>query len=256
MKKIIVLSLLLTALLSQACNLIGTRGDSTTDQGDTLVQEVRRKFTGVKPNYLDGKLVSEISYRDGIRNGLTKTYYASGVIKQIIPYCNGLKCDTARWFYEDGKLFRNTPYLNDTIHGTQLQFYRNGRVKASMSYEMGIRKNDLQEYYETGKPVAAKREILIRTRDEYQERGVYKIFAELDNKSAKVTFYRGEMTNDLFDPLIVDKITTSGGTGFLELSRSTGRNPGHITIIAEYTTNFGNKDYFTKRVTVPYRDIN
>ncbi|MFO7575819.1 MAG: hypothetical protein R6W67_11755 [Bacteroidales bacterium] len=255
MRKIIVLPLLVIVLLNHACNLTGNRGDSSTNQGDTLVQEVKRKFTGVKPNYLDGKLISEISYRNGIRHGLTKTYYSSGVIKQIIPYCDGLKCDTARWFYEDGKLFRNTPYLNDMIHGTQVQFYRNGRVKASMSYEMGIRKNDLQEYYENGKPVTTKREILIRTRDEYQENGVYKIFAELDNKSTKVTFYKGEMPNDLFDPLKVEKITTSGVTGFMELSRKNGGNPGYVTIIAEYTTNFGNKDYYTKRVTVPYRDI-
>jgi antitoxin component YwqK of YwqJK toxin-antitoxin module len=255
MKKTIVLSMLLTAVLIQACNLIGSKGDDSANEGDTLVQEVRKKFTGVKPNYLDGKLVSEITYRDGIRHGLTKTYYASGVIKQIIPYCSGLKCDTARWFYEDGKLFRNTPYLNDMIHGTQVQFYRNGRVKASMSYEMGIRKNDLQEYYENGKPVTTERRILIQTRDEYQENGVYKIFAELDNKSAKVTFYKGEMTNGLFDPLKVEKITTSGGTGFTELSRRNGGNPGYITIIAEYTTSFGNKDYYTIRVSVPYRDI-
>lgn len=256
MKRKLVLLLLLSAFLTQACNIIGTREDESSAEGDTLAQEVKKRFTGVKPNYSEGKLVSEISYRNGIRHGLTKTYYPSGTIKQLITYCDGLKCDTARWFYEDGKLFRNTPYVNDAIHGTQVQYYRNGRVKASMGYEMGIRKNDLQEFYENGKPVTTRRELLIRTRDEYEQNGVFKIFAELDNKSTKVTFYKGDMTDNLFDPMKVDKITTSGGTGFLELRRRNGGNPGYVTIIAEYTTTFGNKDYYTKRVSVPYRDIN
>lgn len=251
-----ILTILLAALLNQACNLIGGRGDDSLTQGDTLASEVSRKFTGVKPSHVNGRLDSEITYRNGIRNGLTKTYYPSGFIKQIIPYCNGLKCDTARWFYEDGKLFRNTPYVNDTIHGMQVQYYRNGVVKASMSYVMGIRKNDLKENFENARPVTARREIKITTRDEYEERGVFKIFAELDNKSSKVIFYQGDLTDDLFDPAKHARITTSGGTGFLELTKSSGRNPGYVTIVAEYTTEFGNKDYYKKRVTVPYRDIN
>ena len=256
MKNAFILSLLLIVISCHSCNMGGGRENASLNQGDTLAPEVRRKFTGVKPNYVNGRLESEVSYRNGIRNGLTKTYYPSGVIKQIIPYCDGIKCDTARWFYEDGKLFRNTPYVRDTIHGTQVHFYRSGQVKATLSYEMGVRRNDLLEYYESGRPVSKNREIRINTRVEYQERGIFKIFAELDNKSSKVVFYRGDLDDNLFDPAKHFRITTSGGTGFLELSKNSSRNPGYVTIVAEYTTDFGNKDYYKRRVTIPYRDIN
>ncbi|MBE0674313.1 MAG: hypothetical protein IH591_06595 [Bacteroidales bacterium] len=255
MKPVYPASIILLALVMTACNLSGDKGNSSADPS-APAPEVSVKFTGVRSYQSGGRLDKEVSFVKGVRNGLTKSYYPAGGVKQIINYTNGLKTDTAKWFYEDGSLFRSTPYVNDTIHGLQCQYYRSGRLKASMSYIMGNRVADLEEYYDNGKIKIFRREITIIKRDEYAERGVYKIFAELDNKSTPVKFYRGELKNGVFNTEMVSEITTSGGTGLLELTRGISGNEGYVGIIAEYTTDFGNKNYLYKKVTVPYRDVN
>lgn len=247
---------LLFVLIIFSCNTGGGGNNAASVDGTVPEPEVSVRFTGVKPYYVEGKLDKEVTFIRGVRNGMTKTYYASGGLKQVIIYDQGLRSDTAMWFYEDGKLYRTTPYVRDTIHGMQVQYYRSGRLKAHMSYNMGLRYPDLREYYDNGKMKVYNREIIIKTRDEYNERGIYKIFAELDNKSDVVVFYRGEFDNGLFNPDKLEKLTTSGGTGYLELSKSSAGNPGYAGIIAEYTTDFGNLNYIYKRVSIPYRDVN
>jgi hypothetical protein len=242
------------AALLTGCN--GTGGSDAGSEGKTGDDGVAVKFTGVRPYYSDGRLDREVAYVDGRRNGITKTYYTSGRLKQTINYANGRKNDIATWYYEDGKVFRTTPYLNDTIHGTQVQYYRSGRVKAKMSYEKGARLPDLEEFFDTGKQKVIRAEIEIKTRDEYSPGGVYKVFAELSNKTMAVTFYRGEFVNGAFHAAKVDRIPTSGGTGYLELTKTDSDNRGYVGIIAEYTTDFGNKNYIYKKVPIPYRNVN
>jgi|GEM_PF-183791 len=255
-RKYTVLLILMIAITFPGCNSGSPGNDGTAEGTGAPATGVSEKFTGVKPYYLNGRLDREVTYVKGVRNGPTKTYYASGGIKQIIPFANGLQTDTARWFYEDGKLYRNTPYVSDTIHGTQVQYYRSGRIKAKMTYIMGNRLPDLEEYYDNGKMKVFRRELIIKTRDEYTERGVFKIFAELDNKATPVVFYLGELVDGAFNPGTAIKMTNSGGMGFIELSRGSLRNSGSVLVIAEYMTDFGNKNFLTKRVNIPYRDVN
>jgi hypothetical protein len=247
--------IVLTAFII-SCTGNGGSNDSASNKEAAGDDGVSVKFTGVKSYYSDDRLDREVQYVNGRRNGVTKTYYNSGRLKQTINYSDGRRNDLATWYYEDGKVFRTTPYTNDTIHGTQTQYYRSGRIKAKMSYVEGKRVPDLEEYFDNGKQKIIRAGIEIKTRDEYAERGVYKIFAELDNKSFGVAFYRGEFTDGLFDSKQVDKIPTSGGLGYLELTKAPIDNKGYVGIIAEYTTDYGNKNYIYKKVTVPYRDVN
>ena len=248
---------LLTLLISLLAGCSGRGGgDADSKEKTTGDDGVSVKFTGVRPYYSDGRLDKEVAYVDGRRNGITKTYYTSGRLKQTINYTDGRKNDIATWYYEDGKVFRTTPYLNDTIHGTQIQYYRSGRVKAKMSYDEGARLPDLEEFFDTGKQKVIRADIEVKTRDEYAERGVYKVFAELSNKSRTVTFYRGEFVNGAFHEGKVYKIPTSGGTGYIELTKAATDNRGYVGIIAEYTTDFGNKNYIYKKVPIPYRNVN
>lgn len=254
-RKTLPLILLLLSVMA-GCIFQGGEGKKKTGDSTATATEISQKFSGVKPYYVNGRLDKEVTYLKGVRNGMTKTYYASGGVKQVIIYNTGMRTDTALWFYEDGKLFRATPYVRDTIHGVQTQYYRSGRIKARMSYNMGLRYPDLAEYYDNGKLKSSQREIKIRTRDEYLENGVFKIFAELDNKSPSVVFYKGEFDNGTFNPAKVEKLTTSGGVGLLELTKSSVRNSGSVVIIAEYTTDFSNLNYISTRVSIPYRDVN
>jgi hypothetical protein len=232
------------------CNSSNTTGEMTGDDG------VAVKFSGVKAYHTDGRLESEVTYVKGRRNGITKTYYPSGRLKQTINFTDGRKNEMASWFYEDGKLFRTTPYKNDTIHGTQIQYYKSGRIKARMSYVDGNRIADLEEYFDNNKQKIINVNILSRIKDEYSVNGLYKIFTEIDKPNYRVQFYRGDLPDGVFNDANVTSISTSGGTGYLELKVSTVGNNGYIGIIAEYTTDFGNKNYVYKKLTIPYRDVN
>lgn len=243
-------------LISLLAGCTGNGGGDAETSGKTGDDGVAVKFTGVRPYYSEGRLDREIAYVEGKREGITKTYYASGRLKQTINYSNGRKNDIATWYYEDGKVFRTTPYLNDTIHGTQTQFYRSGRIKAKMSYVEGARIPDLEEFFDNGKQKVIRADIEIKTRDEYAERGIYKVFAELSNKTMSVVFYRGEFVNGAFHAGKAYSIPTSGGTGYIELTKAATDNKGYIGIIAEYTTDYGNKNYIYKKVPIPYRNVN
>ena len=118
--------------------LAGCKGKSTasteaqTATDTTAVADTG--YTGVK-RYMSGlQLVKEVTFKNGVREGLMKSFYQSGKVRQTFWYVNGLRQDSARWLYETGEVFRATPYKNDTIEGIQKQYYRNGKLKAKLGY--------------------------------------------------------------------------------------------------------------------------
>lgn len=244
----------LISLIVMTAAVAGCAGETATLTG-TGDDGVGEKFTGVRPFYENNRLDKEVTYVKGKRNGLTKTYYPSGNLKQTFNFVDGRKSELATWYYEDGKVFRTTPYKNDTIHGKQIQYYRSGRLKAEMSYVEGHRLPDLKEYFDNNKQKIIRADIIIKTRDEYTANGKYKIFAELDNKNLGVVFFRGDLTDGAFNRSNLTKMATSGGVGYLELSLGPNGNNGYVGIIAEYTTDFGNKNYIYKKVSIPYKNV-
>ena len=66
-------------------------------------------FTGIS-RYMSGKYIArEVTFKNGIKQGLMKTFYASGKVRLTFWYENGLRQDSSRWYFEEGQLFRTTP---------------------------------------------------------------------------------------------------------------------------------------------------
>jgi antitoxin component YwqK of YwqJK toxin-antitoxin module len=62
-------------------------------------------FTGsVVEKLEDGTIVSEIAYKDGIRDGTTRSFYYSGAKQTEGNYHLGVPVGTHRTWYENGKL--------------------------------------------------------------------------------------------------------------------------------------------------------
>jgi len=96
-------------------------------------------YTGIK-QYMSGKtLVKEVTFKNGVREGLMKSFYQTGEVRQTFWYDKGLREDSSLWYYQEGQKFRATPYKRDTIDGIQKQFYRNGRLRAKLGYSKGLR---------------------------------------------------------------------------------------------------------------------
>ena len=253
MKKIIII--LMSALLVSLASCNGGRGDGGQGE-DRKKHQADTGFTGIK-NYFKGDLkVKEAEYSNGIRNGMTRTFYMGGVTEQEIMYRNGVKEGESKWYYPDGKLFRVTPYLNDTINGSQIQYYKSGRVKAKLDYVNGMRVPGLEEYTINGVRITDYPVVSYHVTDDYMEKGTYKIFIEMSDKAENVHYYRGDFVNGLVDLSSCTELLQTATTGYLTLKKGAVTGADSVVVIASYLTKYGNRLYYRLAVPVPYKDLN
>jgi hypothetical protein len=212
-------------------------------------------YTGIKKYYSDDKLIKEITFKNGVREGEMKSFYQGGQLYQRFWYENGLREDSAVWYYLEGQVFRTTPFKHDTIDGIQKQFYRTGQLKAEIKYSKGLRLPFLKEYTVNGHLVTGYPEIVFDITDNYKSKGRVGISLALSNKAEKVTFYRGEFTNGLLDTTKCARIKSAGGKAILELRKSNSPGAGYVGVIAETPTDFGNKYITSKKIELPYKDL-
>jgi antitoxin component YwqK of YwqJK toxin-antitoxin module len=212
-------------------------------------------FTGIKQLYSHKLLAREVTYKNGVKQGLMKTYLVGGQLYQTFWYRNGHLEDTAKWYYDDGKVFRTTPFKNDSMNGVQTQYYRNGKVRAKLSFVNGVQTPYLEEFSLDGRKITAYPDLVVKTRDEYKQNGTYKIWLELTDKTVKATYYRGEYIDGLFFPKKYSKLNSSETTGYLELKKSGNPKDNYVGVISEISTQLGNKYLVYKRIDLPYNDL-
>ena len=211
-------------------------------------------FTGIKNMMSNGILVREVSYKNGVRNGETKTYHG-GYLYQTFWYENDLRQDSGKWYYNTGQVFRSTPYVNDTVHGIVVQYYKNGKVRARLGYDKGKRTTFFQEYYQNGFLYKDYPEIVTSVIDEYQNRGTYTINLSLSLKDQNVNFYRGSFINNCFDTAVLQQLTVTNGTSSIVLRKGEGASVDTVGIIAAILSPFGNRYLTSKTVQLPYGDL-
>lgn len=213
-------------------------------------------YTGIKQFMSGTRKVSEVNFQNGVREGLTQTFYVSGKLQRTFWYEKGLRQDSSCWFYEEGQLFRTTPFRNDTIHGIQKQYYRTGELKAELGYSKGYRTMHFREYTRDGKIFNNYPELIINTEDTYSKNGIYRILLTLSDEKADANFLTGHLYNGSYDTTRVKKIAKSGKTGIIELGKTAGVTNDSIGIIAEILTSFGNRMIVYKKLEIPYKDLN
>jgi hypothetical protein len=212
-------------------------------------------YTGIK-QYMSGKyLVKEVTYKNGVKEGLMKSYYITGEVRHTFLYKSGLREDSSIWFYQEGQKFRVTPFRRDTVDGIQRQYYRTGRLKAKIGFSKGLRTTFFQEFTPEGKLVGGYPSLIVNTTDNYKTKGGYKIELALSDKSLNVRFWRGDFANGLFDTAHCEKLKTVKGTATLNLKKTTAKTPGYVGVIAEILTNFGNNYLVYKKIDLPYIDL-
>jgi hypothetical protein len=213
-------------------------------------------YTGIK-QYMSRKvLVKEVTFKNGVREGMMKSFYQTGEVRQTFWYEKGLREDSARWYYLEGQLFRTTPYRRDTADGIQKQFYRSGKVKAKIGYSKGLRTTFIQEFTPEGKLIGSYPSLVVNISDNYKAKGIYRLSLELSNKSADVRYWRGDLSNNLFDTAHCIKINVIKGVGNLDLKKTSSAKPASVGVIAEVLTGLGNKLLVYKKIDLPYNDLN
>jgi hypothetical protein len=213
-------------------------------------------FTGIKQYMSGSHITMEANFENGVKEGLTKTYYASGKLRGTLVYVNGLREDSAKWYFEEGQIFRITPYKRDTIDGIQKQYFRNGKLKAIIGYRKGLRTFEFEEYDMSGKKVGGYPDLIINTKDEYNSKGTYTISLSLSDKTAKVKYFRGDFSNGLFDSTRCEKIKIINGSGKLNLKKTGTAQKGMVEVLAAIVTFYGNNYLVSKKIELPYKDLN
>jgi hypothetical protein len=86
--------------------------------------------------------------------------------------------------------------------------------------------------------------------------GLYKVTLSLSDKSTGVRFWRGDISNGVFDTTRCKRIKVLKGIGSLDLKKSQSHKSSYVGIIAEILTRFGNNYLEYKKVELPYNDLN
>lgn len=251
--KFLPLVILALTLLFSRCGNTGNKNETINEADTSSVPDTG--FTGIKQFTKGQYLISEVTFKNGVREGLTKTFYPSGKVQRTYWYYNGMRQDSSCWYYEEGQLFRTTPFRNDTIHGIQKQYYRTGELKAKMGYKSGLRTDFFQEFTRDGKLVRDYPELLIKTEDNYSQDGTYRIVLELSDKRTGVNFRRGEFYNGMYDTTRMKKINTVNKTGYINLKKSGSPKQPYVSVVAEILTSFGNRYLVYRKVDLPYNDL-
>jgi hypothetical protein len=245
----------LSLIILEGCIGKGSGKKDSKNENDTVTVP-DTGYTGIKQYMNEGRILKEVTFKNGIRQGLTKTFYPGGQLYQTIWYENGLRQDSGRWYFESGQLFRSTPYKNDTIDGIQKQYYMTGKLRAKIGYIKGLRTPFLEEYTNAGKLVGGYPEIVVNIRDEYNTTGRYRISLELSDKGKRVRFYRGEFTDGRFDSTKCQPIKTVDGIGTLILRKTGSVKQDYVGIIGSSTTAHLNRYLTYKKIELPYNDLN
>jgi hypothetical protein len=212
-------------------------------------------YTGIK-KYMSGKyLVKEVTFKNGVKEGLMKSFYMTGEVRHTFLYKNGLREDSSIWFYQEGQKFRVTPFKKDTVDGIQKQYYRTGQLKAKLGYSRGLRTTFIQEFTPEGKLVSGYPSLVVNVTDNYKTMGGYKIVLELSDKSPNVRYWRGDFVNGLFDTAHCEKLKVIKGIATLNLKKASSKARPFVGVIAEILTNFGNNYLVYKKIDLPYKDL-
>jgi hypothetical protein len=256
MKKLLYPLFVLSLVAAIGCTGKGPgKKESKTAADTSTVADTGR--TGIV-QYMSGQYkVSEVTFKNGVRDGLMKSFYQTGQVRTTWWYENGLRQDSARFYYVEGQLFRTTPYKNDTVDGIQKQFYRKGTIRAKIGWSKGMRTPFFQEFGSNGKLMGGYPELVGKINDEYSSKGSYTINLELSDKSEseKTLFYRGGFTDGRFDTTMCKLLVTNKGKSVLVLKKSGTPGPGSVSVIASILTPLGNRYLTSKKFDLPYNDL-
>lgn len=247
-------------LIAAIIFLAGCRGKSSSVKGtaaDTdTVSVPDTGYTGIKQYLSSNRVIREVTFKNGVRDGLTKTFYPGGQLYQTFWYENGFREDSSVWYFVEGQVFRTTPYKRDTVDGIQKQYYRTGKPRAMIGYNKGLRTTFLEEYDQNGRVLRNYPEIVTEINDEYSSKGLYRITLSMSDNTDKVKFYRGDLNNGRFDTTMVRQLDVVNGKAVLALKKTDSPKPGYTGVISETLTQLGNRNFIYKKIELPYNDLN
>lgn len=229
MKPFVILLSLTALLLSGCVNNSNTKvhEPNSTEFEGTMGTGIKKIYNG------EGKLETEIPYKDSLPNGIQKEYYKTGQLFRETPLVMGKPNGIVKEYSTLGKIYREMPVLNGKANGIIKKYYENGMLFSEAPFENGEPKEGLKEYNEKG-ALLDKPKMVIKGFDKTATEGFYVIELSLSdeyiqaNYANVLTFEGKEMLN---------KVPIVNGKGIYKISipRGTILNK-KLTFEARYNT--------------------
>jgi len=229
MKQLIILLSLGTLILSGCVN-----NNNTKTHAPNSVEFEGSELIGVKKIYNgEGKLETEIPYKDSIPEGIQKEYFKTGQLFRETPLIKGKPNGIVKEYSTSGKIYREMPVVNGRASGIVKKYYDNGMLFSEAPFENGEPKEGLKEYNEKG-TLLEKPKMIIKGFDKTTTDGVYIIELSLSDEYiqanyANVLIFEGkEMLN---------KVPIVNGKGVYKISIPKGAILNKkLTFEARYNT--------------------
>lgn len=210
MKQLVILFLFTTIIFCGCTN----NNNPKVNKPNSIVFE-GEQGNGIKRIYNgEGKLETEIPYKDSLPEGIQKEYYVTGELFRETPLVKGRPNGTVKEYNTKGKLYREMPVIEGKANGIVKKYYENGVLFSEAPFENGEAKEGLKEYNEKG-VLLEKPKMLFRGIDRSATEGIYIIEISLTdehiqpNYSNVLQFEGKELLN---------KVPIVNGKGILKIS--------------------------------------
>jgi len=194
----------------------------------------------IKIGYYKGgdKLLSEVTYKNGKKNGLSLVYYPNGKVQFEIWYTDDVKDGPAVYYYKSGRKFRESPYRNGVIDGIQKKYYETGLLMAEIPYKQGKVVEGLKEYTQAGKLKTKYPHIIFEPEDRVAFEQLFFLKMRLSNNSSNVNFFRRPANDNNY---LSYPVHTLKGVGQIKYEVYEGfYRMEKVEIVAHYETHLGN----------------
>lgn len=229
---------------------------STGKKDDEKKKNIKKKRTATKDGivtsrYANGKPRAEITFKDGKRSGLSKSYDRNGDILLELPYIDDKRNGQSKKYYGGGKqLFQTTEYKDDRMHGLQIKYRHDGKVMSEARYENDFPCVGLKQYLTDNTLKKSYPKIVFTPIDQLETQGVYTLKVSMSEKIKAVKYYTGKLSPSgcLSDNLYYILQDQKSKTGELKYNLPPGGfMMEEVNVIAAVETLQGNT-YVTQRV--------
>lgn len=219
--------------------------EKTEDQASTN-EGVVKSYRG------DGTtLFSEVTYHNGKRNGLSKTYHPDGKVYLEEWYVNDKKHGQVTQYYQSGVLHSETNYDSGSMHGIVIKYHKDGKLKAESRFNHDCPCVGLKEYILNGDPRPSYPEIVVTMDDQLLTRASYYVNLTVSERVKEVEFFKGSLKDGCFHKGLEPITMKAKEKGQIDLSVGPdGLIDQRINVIAKIETIAGNILITQKLITV------
>jgi antitoxin component YwqK of YwqJK toxin-antitoxin module len=247
MRKLESLSVYIIALLLFLSSCGGSTGqkDNILDLSELASPQSGDAKDGLITTKKGGKVKTEVTYKEGIKEGPSKIYYDnSDQVMLEMTYKAGLREGESTKYYQNGKVYAVTPYKADKVDGIRKLYYRNGEIKAEVPYKANMVGVGTMGYTTSGEPVESPK--ITYDNVVMGSAPAYLFSAE---GCRRATFYVGELIDGKYFSEDVQYVTALPADGDTRAVKVKDDLPANFTIICDCYSQGGYPYILTRTIT-------